>query len=250
MTQTKIMIITGGSTGVGRAAALRFAGEGYGVCILARNMEKLERVAVEGQGNISPYPTDVSNGEQVEQTFAAILEQHGRIDVLINNAGVTEAKAPAVRSDATDASDEEIPVDHAEIDRVIDTNLKGTMYCTFAALPAMRKQGSGRIINVASIAGFDIIPQGSNGLYTASKHGIVAFSEALGKKVRRDGILVTALCPGGIDTPLWNEKNPYPFDKDTMIRPEEVADLIAYIMAQPTRTLFKNVIFVPVVEQW
>ena len=91
---------------------------------------------------------------------------------------------------------------------------------------------------------------GNDGLYAASKYGVVTFSESLGKMVRRDGVLVTALCPGGIDTPLWNEGNPYPHGKETMIRPEEVVDLIAYILAQPKRTLFKNVIFVPVVEQW
>ena len=114
----------------------------------------------------------------------------------------------------------------------------------------MRENGGGHIVNVASIAGVDISAKGGDGLYAASKHGVVAFSEALGKMVRRDGVLVTALCPGGIDTPLWNDENPYPYDKDTMIRSEEVADLIAYILAQPKRTLFKNVIFVPVVEQW
>ena len=245
MTDIRIMVITGASTGVGRAAALRFAGEGYKVCALARNVKKLKLLASESNSKIILYPTDVSDGEQVERTFAMILEEHGRIDVLINNAGVTEGKAPAVNN--ADITEERASVDRTVIDRVIDTNLKGSMYCTFAALPAMRKQESGRIINVASIAGVDIIPQGSNGLYTASKHGMVAFSEALGKMV---SILVTALCPGGIDTPLWNDENPYPFDKDTMIRPEEVADLIAYVLAQPTRTLFKNVIFVPVVEQW
>ena len=104
-------------------------------------------------------------------------------------------------------------------------------------------------MNVASIAGVNISEKGSDGLYIASKHGVVAFSEALGRMVRRDGVLVTALCPGGIDTPLWNDENQYPYDKSAMIQPEEVADIIAYILAQPKRTLFKNVIFVPVVEQ-
>jgi 3-oxoacyl-[acyl-carrier protein] reductase len=181
------------------------------------------------------YPTDVSDGEQVRRTFARILVEHGRIDVLVNNAGVTGANQP---------------VDLDLIDRIIDTNLKGTLYCTFAALPAMRENGGGRIVNVASISGVDISAEGNDGLYAASKYGVVAFSESLGKMVRRDGVLVTALCPGGIDTPLWNEENPYPHSRDTMIQPEEVADLIAYLLAQPERTLFKNVIFVPVVEQW
>jgi hypothetical protein len=72
----------------------------------------------------------------------------------------------------------------------------------------------------------------------------------VGKSVRRDGLLVTALCPGGIDTPLWNVDNPYPFDRNAMIRPEEAADLIDYILRQPKRRLFENVVFVPTVEQW
>jgi uncharacterized protein len=231
----RTMVITGASTGVGRATALRFAGEGYSVCALARSADKLDELATETAGKIVPYPTDVSDSKQVERTFARILEDHGQIDVLVNNAGVTSGGQP---------------VDVSVIDRIIDTNLKGTLYCTFAALPSMRENGGGHIVNVASIAGVDISAKGGDGLYAASKHGVVAFSESLGKMVRRDGVLVTALCPGGIDTPLWNDENPYPYDKDTMIRSEEVADLIAYILAQPKRTLFKNVIFVPVVEQW
>jgi NAD(P)-dependent dehydrogenase (short-subunit alcohol dehydrogenase family) len=233
--KNKVMVVTGASTGVGKAITLRFAQEGYKVCALARSVDKLNALSAEESGVIFAYPTDVTDSDQVAASFDQILEDHGRIDVLVNNAGVTTGGKP---------------VDFEMIDRVIDTNLKGTMYCTFAALPSMKELAEGHIFNVASIAGVDISAQGGDGLYTASKHGAVAFSEAVGKMVRRDGILVTALCPGGIDTPLWNEENPYPFDNDTMIRPEEVADLIAYILAQPKRTLFKNVIFVPVVEQW
>ncbi len=227
------MVITGASSGVGRATALRFASEGYTVCALARNANKLNALAMETTGKISPYQIDVSDSKEVERGFARILEDHGKIDVLVNNAGVTAGGQP---------------IDNAMIDRIIDTNLKGTLYCTFAALPSMRKNGGGHIVNVASIAGVNIAEKGDDGLYIASKHGIVAHSEALGRLVRHEGILVTSLCPGGIDTPLWNNENPYPHDKSKMIQPEEVADIIAYILAQPKRTLFKNVIFVPVVE--
>jgi 3-oxoacyl-[acyl-carrier protein] reductase len=229
------MVVTGASTGVGRAAALRFAAEGYEVCALARSADKLEALAAEGEGAIHSYPTDVSDSAEVDRTFEQILERNGAIDVLVNNAGVTGGGKP---------------LDSGLIDQIIDTNLKGTLYCTYAALPSMRAQKRGRIVNVASIAGVDISAKGGDGLYAASKHGVVAFSEALGKWVRGDGILVTALCPGGIDTPLWNEKNPYPHSRDTMIRPEEVADVIAYVLAQPERTIFKNIVFVPTVEQW
>jgi NAD(P)-dependent dehydrogenase (short-subunit alcohol dehydrogenase family) len=229
----KTMVITGASTGVGRAAALHFAKEGYAVCALARSVDKLQRLEAEGGGNIVSYPTDVSDSGQVAHAFDQILARHGAIDVLINNAGIV----PEVQ-----------PVDFAMIDRVIDTNLKGAMYCTYAALPSMQQAGKGRIINVASIAGVNIRDKGNNGLYTASKHGMVGFSDAIGKLVRRQGILVTALCPGGIDTPLWNEDHPYAHDKEMMIRPQEVVDLMAFILAQPDRTVFKNVIFVPVSE--
>jgi 3-oxoacyl-[acyl-carrier protein] reductase len=124
------------------------------------------------------------------------------------------------------------------------------MYCTYAVLPSMCEKGEGRIINIASISGVDIAPDGGDGLYAASKYGQVAFGETIGKKFRKNGVLVTTLCPGGIDTPLWDQENPYSFDRKEMIQPEEIADLIDYILQQPKRTIFKNVIFVPVVEQW
>ena len=175
----KVMIVTGASTGVGRATALRFAEEGYTVYALARSADKLAQLSQNSAGNIIDKPTDVSDSQQVQATFDSIIAEQGRIDVLVNNAGVT-----------TDGQ----PVDFQLIDRIIDVNLKGTMYCTYATLPIMQQQGEGRIINVASIAGVDINHFGGNGLYTASKHGMVAFSEAIGKKVRtrrhsRDGFI-------------------------------------------------------------
>jgi 3-oxoacyl-[acyl-carrier protein] reductase len=231
----KLMVVTGASTGVGRATCLRFAAEGYTVCALARSADKLEKLRTQAGSGIAPYPTDVSDSERVSEAFNRILAEHGTPDVLVNNAGITSGGKP---------------VEPALIDAIIDINLKGAMYCTFAVLPRMQERKSGRIINVASIAGVDISESGSDGLYAASKHGMVAFADALGRKVRKDGVLVTTLCPGGIDTPLWSEDNPYPHGREAMIRPEEVADLIAYVLSQPERTLFKNVIFVPTVEKW
>lgn len=231
----KIMVITGASSGVGKATAIRFANEGYQVCGLSRNIGKLDALEQESSGKIKAYPTDVSDSSSVEEAFTKIVNDYGRIDVLVNNAGVT-----------TDGQ----AVDNAVVDRIIDTNLKGAIYCTYASIPLMQKKGAGHIVNIASVAGADIAPRGNNGLYAASKHGMVAFSESIGRKLRREGILVTALCPGGIDTPLWSDQYPYPYDESEMIRPEEVADLIAYVLRQPKRTLFKNVIFVPAVEHW
>lgn len=235
MTEKQVMVITGASTGVGQAIALRFANQGYEICALARSVEKLSTLEEQGPGKIFSYPVDIRDGEMVNRTFEQIMAEKKRIDILINNAGVSTAGKP---------------VDRHLIDTIIDTNLKGTLYCTFAALPGMQAQGFGHIFNIASISGVAIPAMGGDGLYVASKHGVVAFSESLGKMVRRDGVLITTICPGGIDTPLWTEDYPYAHDREKAIRPGEVADLIAYILAQPRRTLFKNVIFVPVVEEW
>ena len=231
-----VYVITGASTGVGRACALHFAAQGNIVCALARNKIRLEELKRQYPQNIYSYPSDVTDKDQVRNTMAKIDSDHGTIDVLINNAGVNVG-----------AGD---PMGLESVDTIIDTNLKGTIYATYAVLPVMKRAGDGSIINIASIAGVDIVPEGSPGLYTASKHGVVAFADTLGRYVRSDGIRITTLCPGGIDTPLWNETNPYPLEKEGMIRPEEIADLIEYLLKQPKRTLFKNVVFIPTMEGW
>ena len=231
-----VFVITGASTGVGRACALHFAEQGHSVCILARSRQKLEQVQQQAPDKIHAYPTNVTDNNQVLTALQNIEKEHGRVDVLINNAGVVP--------------NPDTPWDGETVDRVIDTNLKGTMYCTYAALPIMKKNRHGTIFNIASISGVDISESGNDGMYAASKYGVVAFADSVGRVVRKDGILITTLCPGGIDTPLWNEKNPYPFDKKEMIRPEEIAELIDYILKQPRRIIFKNVIFVPTVEKW
>jgi NAD(P)-dependent dehydrogenase (short-subunit alcohol dehydrogenase family) len=231
-----VFVITGASSGVGRACALYFAEKDNTVCVLARKKEALQQLKQENPGNIHPYACDVTDKQQVWKTFEEIGNQEGRIDVLINNAGVVDSPQD--------------PWNGEMVDRIIDTNLKGTMYCTYAAIPIMQKHQYGSIFNVASISGVDISESGNNGMYAASKYGVVAFADSIGRVVRKDGILVTTLCPGGINTPLWNEDNPYPFDRDVMIRPEEIADLIDYVLQQPRRTIFKNIIFVPTVEKW
>jgi NADP-dependent 3-hydroxy acid dehydrogenase YdfG len=229
------MVVTGASMGVGKAVTVHFAEQDYVVYALARSEDALKELERSSRGRIKACPCDLTDRDLVRETFDAILADCDGVDVLVNNAGLVAPPGP---------------INFDKIDAVIDTNLKGTMYCTYAVLPAMEARARGHIFNVASISGVDIAPDGNDGLYAASKHGQVAFGESIGKMVRRKGILVTTLCPGGIDTPLWNDTNPYPFDKQEMIRPEEVAELIDYILKQPRRTLFKNVIFVPVVEQW
>lgn len=239
----QVIVVTGASSGLGKALALSFASRGMTVCALARSEDKLRTMAKEHPNRIEPYPTDVSDAKQVKETFKTILRKHRTIDVLINNAGVTH---PARFGEE----------DFETIDRVIDTNLKGTMYCTYAVLPAMMARKKGRIINIASTAG---IPGGrlratsgvvSFGDYRASKYGVVGFGDALAGNLLQHGILLTTLCPGGIDTPLWirNGKSTYPGDTDKLIKPEEIVDLVEFLLKQPDSTLYKALIFFPTVE--
>jgi len=239
----QVIVVTGASSGLGKALALSFASRGMTVCALARSEDKLKTMA-EGQPNrIEPYPTDVSDAKQVKESFRAILRKHPAIDVLINNAGITH---PARFGEE----------DFETIDRVIDTNLKGTMYCTYAVLPGMMARKKGRIINIASMAG---VPGARNratsskvgfGDYGASKYGVVGFGDALAGDLLHHGILLTTLCPGGIDTPLWirNGKSAYPGDTNKLIKPEEIADLVEFLLKQPASTLYKTLLFFPTVE--
>ncbi len=233
----KVMVVTGASSGVGKAIAERFARDGWPVCALARSEDKLEALA-EAHESVEAYPTDVSDAAQVKRTFAAILDRHPRVDALVNNAGVT--------------NDEHFgEADFTVIDRVIDTNLKGAMYCTYAVLPSMMEHREGRIINVASTAGIPgehIAPPAGTvrfADYGASKFGLVGFADFMARDLRHYNIQMTTLCPGGIDTPIRGDGDE---DASKLMRPEEVAKLVEFILEQRPNTLYKQVVFFPMCE--
>jgi short-subunit dehydrogenase len=232
--QSKVMVITGASSGVGEALSVHFTGNGYTVCAIARDREKLKALENQCDGALHVYPCELQSVDNVKETFARILDEHGHIDVLINNAGVFELKP---------FREQEIET----IDRIIDTNLKGSMYCTYLTIPSMIARKEGRIINIASVAG----TWGMAGqvIYCASKHGLVGFGDALARELREHGVLLVTLCPGGIDTPLWrSEDNPYPGDVNRLMKPGELVDLIDFILGQPKGTLYKKIVFFPTNE--
>ena len=140
----KIMAITGASSGVGKATAIRFANNGYQVCGLSRNIGKLDALEQESSGKIQAYPTDVSDSSSVEETFAKIVNDHGRIDVLVNNAGVNRDELL-------------ISMEKEDWNKVISTNLGGLFHCTKAVAKYMMLQKHGRIINISSIRDLNFI---------------------------------------------------------------------------------------------
>jgi short-subunit dehydrogenase len=182
--QNKVVIITGASSGIGAAAALRLARAGARLTLAARRVERLEQVAVQVQalgGEALVVQMDVCNHDDIQRMLQATLERWGRVDVLLNNAGVGN-EAPLT---------EFAP---GEIRQRLHTNLIAVIECAQAVLPVMLRQQSGHIINVSSIAGLVATP--GSAVYCASKFGVIGFTDALHRDLLGTGVRVSAFCPG------------------------------------------------------
>ena len=228
------IVVTGASRGLGESIALRLSAKGHRIFALARTLSQLEDVASRAEGEVVPMAMDVTDPDQIKETYAKIESDHGPIHVLVNNAAVVQ-------------NIKFVDQDLETIDSIIDINLKGTMYCTRLLLPYMIPRKQGRIINVSSVAGTRGIPGQAS--YCASKHGMVGFGDTIAQELIEHNILVTTICPGAIDTPLWDPAtNPYPGDLAGVIQPDELAGLIEFLLAQPTHTLYKRLVMFPTNE--
>ncbi len=221
--------ITGASSGVGSEIAARLIGKGWRVFGLGRSRDKLDIVRGELGDMFVPIAVDIRKSQDVSDAFATIAASAPRLDLLVNNAAVFKMAAFGECS-------------IADIDAIIDTNLKGTLYCTHAALGLLGR-GS-RIVNIGSVAGTHGIA--TQAIYSASKFGVDGFAEALNQELLGRGISITTLCPGGIDTPLWQaEGNPYPGDLSKILQPGDVASLVEYVADLPERVVLKKAILFP-----
>eukprot|EP00927_Polykrikos_kofoidii_P070763 TRINITY_DN67154_c0_g1_i1.p2 TRINITY_DN67154_c0_g1~~TRINITY_DN67154_c0_g1_i1.p2 ORF type:complete len:255 (-),score=51.31 TRINITY_DN67154_c0_g1_i1:104-868(-) len=236
----KVMVVTGGSSGVGENLVRHFAQKGgWKIYATARGIEALKSVCDKYSPAATPIQCDISNKEQVADMVSKVLSAEGRIDVLVNNAAVSHDGKKFWELETED------------IDRLIDVNLKGTMYVTHAVLKqAMVPQNSGYIFGVASVAGTWGIPTES--CYVASKHGMVGFLDSVANETRDTGISVSTLCPGGIDTPWWRKDHPYSktgvHDEGTtshLTQTQEIVDLIDFQLGMPRSTVFKRVVLFP-----
>jgi NAD(P)-dependent dehydrogenase (short-subunit alcohol dehydrogenase family) len=187
----KTVLVTGASSGIGRAAAILLGGRGAAVVVAARReAQGLEtvRAVIEAGGVASFLPLDIASQASIDALFAAIEARHDRLDGALNNAG-TEGD-PAVLPD--------MPVE--EFDRVINTNVRGTWLCLRHEGRIMRAQGGGAIVNTSSIAGLVGFPMAS--AYTASKHAIVGMTRSMSLDFAASGVRVNCLCPGGTSTEM------------------------------------------------
>lgn len=221
MKNKKKILITGATSGVGKRCVEIFIDKGYEVYAIGRNFDNLN------YDGVKKLKCDISDYESVKNLFKDINE----IDILVNNASVFKTKKFT-------------EFNSTEIDELIDINLKGTMYVTLECLKHM-KSGS-RIINIGSVSGINGIKNQS--VYSSSKHGLVGFSESLSQELEKDGILVSIINPGGIDTPLWNEKNKYDGNKEDMLQTTDIVNIIEYICNLPNNVVLKNITVFPKCE--
>ena len=212
-----VAIVTGGGRGIGRATAEAFAGEGASVAVCARSTSEIEETAGairSSGGKALAVAADVSREADVADMVRRVLETFGRIDVLVNNAGTNLPYREVV----------DLTLD--EWRRVLDVNLTGPFLCSRAVLPAMIEQGSGKIVNISSIGG----RSGAAGRspYRPTKAALVNFTQCLAAEVKRHGIDVNCVCPGGTATRMLSDIGRIEGRTDLM-RPEEIASVVLFL---------------------
>lgn len=228
----KVAVVTGASRGIGKAIASVLAAAGAKVVIAARTCETLEQVAVElreSGAEVLAVPTDVTDPGAVEHLIQQALVAYQHVDILINNAGIGYF-GPVVdfEPDAWDA--------------VLNSNLKAVYLCAKYTLPSMLARGSGQIVNVLSIAAK--VAFEASGAYCAAKAGALALTKVLASEVRQQNIRVTAVLPGAVHTPFWDDV-PEPPDFEKMLTPVHVADTVLSICQQPPGMVTEEVVVMP-----
>jgi NADP-dependent 3-hydroxy acid dehydrogenase YdfG len=239
----KIVVITGASSGLGHAAARHLAAAGAKLVLGARRGERLAALAAEiGLPAAAAVPTDVTERAQVTRLVETAISLHGRIDVLLNNAGVMP-QAPLAR----------LRVD--EWERMIDVNIKGVLYGVAAALPHMIRQKSGQIINVASVAAHKVRPNTS--VYSATKAAVRMFTEGLRQEVKPYGIRTTLVSPGAVASELPDgiseadiATSVREFYARCAIPAESFARVVAFAISQPEDVDINEVLFRPTAQEY
>jgi NADP-dependent 3-hydroxy acid dehydrogenase YdfG len=241
----KAVVITGASSGLGEATARLLAAQGARLALGARRLDRLVALADEiaaAGGQAQVLRTDVTDAGQVKALVDAAVERFGRIDVMLNNAGLM-ALAPVERL-RTD-----------EWDRMIDVNVKGVLYGIAAALPHMKEQKSGHIINVSSVAGHKVRP--GNTVYAATKHAVRIISEGLRMEVKPWGIRTTIISPGLVATELASgtsepdvSKNVQDYYAQFAIPADSFARAVAFAMSQPEDMDVNEILFRPTRQEF
>lgn len=227
-------LITGASSGIGKETDLAFAKAGIDVALVSRSQDKLEAVATtarEAGVQAKAYALDLADIEQVKAGISAIAADFAPISILVNNAGMAYTN-PLSETSLSDWQ------------QVINVNLTSAFQCILGILPAMRDQQRGMIINVASIAGEQPFP--GWGAYSVSKAGFIALSKTLAQEERSHGIRVVTICPGAVNTPLWDTDTvKVDLNRAAMLTTEIVAQSIVHAVLLPEQAVIESVTLMP-----
>jgi NAD(P)-dependent dehydrogenase (short-subunit alcohol dehydrogenase family) len=228
-------LITGGSSGIGLAIARALGEDGYRLTLSARRPDKLEAAAEELRGagcDVEAVPANMADEEEIRKLVAAHRDRSGRLDVLVNNAGLGIGGAVA-------------DAETKKLDLQLNVNLRAVYLLAREAIPMLKdaggEHGKALMVNTASIAGKH--GQGWLAAYSATKFGVVGLSQALHKELARDGVQVTAMCPGFVATAMtdWVEGQ---VSKDDMIRPEDIAEAVRFLLRTSRNCVVPEIQFV------
>ena len=236
-TTKRVAWVTGGGTGIGRAGAEALVRDGWTVVISGRRADALATV-IQELGDLGRHVTakqlDVSDSAAVQSVADAIVKDHGRIDLLVNSAGVNVPKR----------SWEDVTL--AGWDQLVDINLNGVMYCMRAVLPTMRAQKDGTIINVASWAG-RIVSKMTGPVYTATKHAVYALTHSFNQDECVNGLRACCLAPGEVATPIMKLRPIPPSDEvmARMLQPDDLGKTIAFVASMPPHVCMNEILISP-----
>lgn len=229
----KVIWITGASTGIGREIAMEFSKAGNIIVATARRKSRLVNLVSEikfAGREASAFVCNVASERSVQITSKRIREKYGRIDCLVNNAGVTIFKS---------FTDTKV----YEFDYVMETNLRGAFLCMKNVLPQMIKNKKGHIINIISVAANTVYEYSS--VYSASKAGLLALTNSIRKETRRFNIKISNILPGAVETAMWDSKTRTKY-KNRMLSPSDVAKIVLEVFEQPKKVLVEDIIIRPI----
>ena len=227
-------IITGASSGIGRATALAFAKSGISLALVSRSENKLSAVVEAAQAvgvKAKAYPLDLANVTLVKEQINNIVQELGKVDILVNNAGMGYTNSLANTS-------------LEAWQKVLNLNLTSVFQCIQGVLPQMREQATGTIVNVASIAAYNAFPDW--GAYSVSKAGLVALTKALAVEERSNGIRAVTIAPGAVNTPIWDTDTVQAdLNREAMLTPEIVAQSILHAVLLPSQAVIETMTITP-----
>ncbi|MEB3295741.1 MAG: SDR family oxidoreductase [Synechococcales bacterium] len=234
MAQRQYALITGASSGIGKATALAFAEAGIHLVLVGRALSRLEPVAIAARQagvQVQTYEIDLAELSEIRDKIATIVAALPQLDILVNNAGMGYTRSLM-----------DTPL--ADWQAVMDLNLTSVLQCMQGVLPTLRQQGWGTIINVASIAAHQTFPNW--GAYCVSKFGLLALSKTLAAEERPHGIRVVLVSPGSVNTGLWDtETVQADFDRSAMLTPEIVAQSILHTAQMPQTAVVEELVLMP-----